>query len=54
MLVEKLTFKIQDVVLSSSLTITISILTWIIILFMFIPESIYNNCNILSLILFNT
>ena len=53
-LVEKLTFKIQDVVLSSSLTITISILTWIIVLFMFIPEPLYNNCNILSLILFNT
>ena len=53
-LVEKLTFKIENVVLTSSLTISISILTLIIVLFMFIPEPIYNNCNILSLILFNT
>jgi len=37
-LVEKVTFKTNNIILSSSLTITISILTLIILLFMFIPN----------------
>jgi NADH-ubiquinone oxidoreductase chain 2 len=37
-LVEKLSFKVNSIVLSSSLTITISILTLTILLFMFIPR----------------
>jgi NADH-ubiquinone oxidoreductase chain 2 len=37
-LVEKLTFKLNSIVLSSSLTITISILTLTILLFIFIPR----------------
>jgi NADH-ubiquinone oxidoreductase chain 2 len=37
-LVEELTFKTNNIILSSSLTITISILTLIILLFMFIPN----------------
>jgi NADH-ubiquinone oxidoreductase chain 2 len=37
-LVEELTFKTNNIILSSSLTITISILTLIILLFIFIPN----------------
>ena len=37
-LIKKLTFKLDSIVLSSSLTITISILTLIIVLFMFTPQ----------------
>jgi len=37
-LIQKLTFKTQNIILSSYLTITISILTLIILLFMFIPN----------------
>jgi NADH-ubiquinone oxidoreductase chain 2 len=41
-------------VLSSSLTITISILTLIILLFIFIPREWLSIANILALIIFNT
>ena len=37
-LIEKLTFKINNITLSSSLTITISLLTLIILLFIFVPQ----------------
>jgi len=37
-LINKLTFKANSIILSSSLTITISVLTLIILLFMFIPQ----------------
>jgi NADH-ubiquinone oxidoreductase chain 2 len=37
-LIEKLTFKANNIILSSSLTITISVLTLIILLFIFIPQ----------------
>src|SRR5437763_12107523 len=37
-LVERLTFKTNSIILSSSLTITISILTLIVLLFIFIPQ----------------
>jgi NADH-ubiquinone oxidoreductase chain 2 len=38
MLIQKLTFKTDNIILSSSLTITISVLTLIILLFIFIPQ----------------
>jgi len=53
-LVEELTFKTKNIILSSSLTITISILTLIILLFIFIPNEWLSMANILSLILFNS
>jgi len=37
-LVNKVTFKLENIVLSSSLTITISVLTLIILLFIFVPQ----------------
>src|SRR5271163_3756860 len=37
-LVKKLTFQLKNITLSSSLTITISLLTLIILLFMFVPQ----------------
>jgi NADH-ubiquinone oxidoreductase chain 2 len=37
-LVEKITFKTNNIILSSYLTITISVLTLIILLFMFVPQ----------------
>ena len=52
-LIEKLTFKINNITLSSSLTITISVLTLIILLFIFVPQEWLNMANILALILFN-
>ena len=53
-LIQKLTFKTQNIILSSYLTITISILTLIILLFMFIPNEWLKLTNILALILFNS
>lgn len=53
-LIQNLTFKYNSIVLSSSLTISISILTLIILLFMFIPKEWLSMANILALILFNT
>ena len=53
-LVQRLTFKTNNIILSSSLTITISILTLIILLFMFIPNEWLSMANILALILFNS
>jgi NADH-ubiquinone oxidoreductase chain 2 len=52
-LVEKLTFKLNNITLSSYLTITISILTLIILLFIFVPQEWLSMANILALILFN-
>jgi len=52
--VKESTFKLNNIVLSSSLTITISILTLIILLFIFIPSEVLRGTNILALILFNT
>ena len=45
--------KIDNIVLSSSLSLTISIITLIIALFILIPESLLNLTSILSLIFFN-
>jgi len=50
----KVTFNINSVVLSSSLTLTISVLTLIILLFIFVPQEWLSLANILALILFNT
>jgi NADH-ubiquinone oxidoreductase chain 2 len=47
-------FSFNNVILSSYLSITISILTLIILLFMFVPEESLNMANILSLILFTS
>ena len=52
-LIEKLTFKVNNITLSSSLTLTISVLTLIILLFMFVPQEWLSMANILALILFN-
>jgi NADH-ubiquinone oxidoreductase chain 2 len=52
-LITKLTFKLENIVLSSSLTITISILTLIILLFIFMPQEWLSMANILALIIFN-
>jgi len=53
-LVEELIFKPKNIILSSYLTITISILTLIILLFIFIPNEWLSMANILALILFNS
>jgi NADH-ubiquinone oxidoreductase chain 2 len=51
---EKLTFKVENIVLSSSLTLTISFLSLIIVIFMCFPEEWLSMANILALIIFNT
>ena len=51
---EKITFKVKNVVLSSSLTITISSITLIILLFILNPQEWLSIANILALIMFNT
>jgi NADH-ubiquinone oxidoreductase chain 2 len=53
-IVEKLNFKYDNITLSSHLTITISILTLIILLFIFMPQESLSMSNILALILFNS
>ena len=53
-LIKKLTFKLNNITLSSSLTITISLLTLIILLFIFVPQEWLSMANILALIIFNT
>jgi NADH-ubiquinone oxidoreductase chain 2 len=52
--IEEKTFNVKNIVLSSYLTITISILTLIISLFIFVPTELLRGANILALILFNT
>jgi NADH-ubiquinone oxidoreductase chain 2 len=53
-LVQNLNFSTNSIVLSSYLTITISILTLVIILFMFVPQEWLSLANILALIIFNS
>jgi NADH-ubiquinone oxidoreductase chain 2 len=53
-LIKNITFNYNSIVLSSSLTISISILTLIILLFIFMPKEWLSMANILALILFNT
>lgn len=50
---EKITIKIENIVISSSLSLPISIITLIIALFIFIPQEWLSVTNILALILFN-
>jgi NADH-ubiquinone oxidoreductase chain 2 len=52
-LIKRLTFNTNSIVLSSYLTITISVLTLIILLFILIPQEWLNMANILALIIFN-
>lgn len=52
-LIKDVTYRLNNIILSSSLTITISILTLIILLFIFIPQEWLSMANILALILFN-
>jgi NADH-ubiquinone oxidoreductase chain 2 len=52
-LIEKLTFTHNNIILSSYLTITISTITLIISLFIFIPQEWLSMANILALMLFN-
>jgi len=51
---DKFSFKAEDIILSSPLTITISTLSLVILLFMFNPEEWLSMANILALIIFNT
>ena len=50
--VNKITFKSENIVINSSLSTTISILTLILLLFIFIPEEWFNIVSVLTLILF--
>jgi len=52
-ILNKVSIKINNIVLSSSLSLTISIITLIITLFIFMPSELLNIANILALILFN-
>ena len=52
-IVEKVNIKIDNIVLSSSLSLSISVITLIITLFIFIPKEILSLANILALLLFN-
>ena len=52
-ILNKVSIKINNIVLSSYLSLSISIITFIIALFIFIPESLLNLANMLTLILFN-
>lgn len=51
---EKVNFKAENIVLSSSLSITISILTLILLTFMFIPNELFTLANIGTIILFKS
>lgn len=51
--VEKIKMTNSNIILSSTLSITISIITFILILFILIPEEVLNVTNVLSLILLN-
>ena len=50
---EKVTFRVRNIVLSNSLTITTSSLTLLLLLFVFTPQETLSIANILALILFN-
>jgi NADH-ubiquinone oxidoreductase chain 2 len=52
-IVEKVTIQRNNIVISSSLSLSISVITLIITLFIFIPKELLNLTNILSLLLFN-
>jgi NADH-ubiquinone oxidoreductase chain 2 len=50
---KKLSFNTNNIVLSSSLTITISVLTLVVLLFIFVPQVWLKLANILALIIFS-
>lgn len=52
-IVDSVDIKIKNIVLSSSLSLSIAIITLLITLFMFIPEELLSVANILALIIFN-
>jgi NADH-ubiquinone oxidoreductase chain 2 len=52
-ILKKVSIKINNIVLSSYLSLSISIITLVISLFIFVPESLLNLANLLALILFN-
>jgi NADH-ubiquinone oxidoreductase chain 2 len=52
-IVKKVSIKIKDIVISSSLTLSISVITLTITLFIFIPGEMLSLANILALLLFN-
>jgi NADH-ubiquinone oxidoreductase chain 2 len=52
-ILKKVSIKINNIVLSSYLSLSISVITLIISLFIYIPESFINTVNLLSLIIFN-
>lgn len=52
-MVEKVNIHMNNIVISSSLSLSISIITFIITLFIFNPEELLSLANILALILFN-
>ena len=52
-IVKKVNIKVNNIVLSSYLSLSISIITFIITLFILIPKELLNITNILALILFN-
>lgn len=52
-IVERVNIKIDNIVISSSLSLSISVITLIITLFIFIPKEILSLANILALLLFN-
>ena len=51
--VKRVSIKMNDIVISSSLSLSISVITLFITLFIFIPEELLSLANILALILFN-
>lgn len=53
MLINKFNITKKNIILSSTLSITISIVTFVLILFILIPEEVLNVTNILTLILLN-
>lgn len=52
-IVEKINIKRNNIVISSSLSLSISVITLIITLFIFIPKELLTLANILALVLFN-
>jgi NADH-ubiquinone oxidoreductase chain 2 len=52
-IIKKVNIKINNIVISSSLSLSISIITFIISLFIFIPQEWLSVANLLALILFN-
>ena len=50
---DHINIQLQNIVLSSYLSLTIAIITWIVTLFIFIPDTLLNVANLISLILFN-